>query len=368
MLLIEKFFIKIFGHPADKKSITDAIAAFERTLETSNSAFDHYISGKDTTQFSDAAKRGRVIFNVKGKCFDCHFGPDFTTDLFRNIGLFNGKDLSGWKVLGGKATYTVEDGVITGHTVANTFNTFLCTEKEYGDFVLELDVYVEDEEGNSGIQTRSHFDPAANKGQGRVYGRQCEVDPSWRRWTGGVYDEGRREWIYPMQLHAAAQNLYKKGEFNHFKVECIGNQMKTWVNGVADAYVVDTLDAKGFIGLQVHAISDPTHAGKKVCFKNIRIKTTGIVPTPFPANVYVANFAVNSLTDYEKKDGWKLLFDGKTNNGWIRAYQDHFPAKGWAINNGEITVLPSNGNQAGGGGILLLQMNMQHSICHSNLN
>lgn len=89
-----KFFIKIFGHPADKKSITDAIAAFERTLETSNSAFDHYISGKDTTQFSDAAKRGRVIFNVKGKCFDCHFGPDFTTDLFRNIGLFNGKDLN----------------------------------------------------------------------------------------------------------------------------------------------------------------------------------------------------------------------------------------------------------------------------------
>lgn len=90
----KKFFIKIFGHPADKKSVTDAIAAFERTLETSNSAFDNYMSGKDTTLFTASAKRGREIFNVKGKCFDCHFGPDFTTDLFRNIGIFNGKDLN----------------------------------------------------------------------------------------------------------------------------------------------------------------------------------------------------------------------------------------------------------------------------------
>ena len=89
-----KFFIKIFGHPADKKSVTDAISAFERTLETSNTAFDNYNSGKDTTQFSASAKRGQQIFNVKGKCFDCHFGPDFTNDLFRNIGLFNGKDLN----------------------------------------------------------------------------------------------------------------------------------------------------------------------------------------------------------------------------------------------------------------------------------
>lgn len=89
-----KFFIKLFGHPADKKSLADAIAAFERTLETSNTAFDNYNSGKDTTQFSASAKRGREIFNVKGKCFDCHFGPDFTNDLFRNIGIFNGKDLN----------------------------------------------------------------------------------------------------------------------------------------------------------------------------------------------------------------------------------------------------------------------------------
>jgi len=88
------FFIKIFGHTADKKSVIDAITSFERTLETNNSAFDCYMNASDTTKFSASAKRGREIFNVKGKCFDCHFGPDFTNDDFRNLGLFNGKDLN----------------------------------------------------------------------------------------------------------------------------------------------------------------------------------------------------------------------------------------------------------------------------------
>lgn len=267
--------------------------------------------------------------------------------------LFNGKDLSGWKVLGGKATFTVEDGAIVGHTVAKTRNTFLCSEKEYGDFVLELDLFVEDEDGNSGIQTRSHFDAAGNNGEGKVYGRQCEADPTWRRWTGGVYDEGRREWLYPMQLNAAAQFAYKPKTFNHFKVECIGNEMRTWVNGIACAYVVDTLDAKGFIGLQVHAIGDESHAGKKVIFKNIRIKTTGLQPTPFPANVYVANFVPNTLTAYEKKDGWKLLFDGKTNAGWQSAKAASFPANGWQIKDGTITVLSSEGKESTNGGDII---------------
>lgn len=264
--------------------------------------------------------------------------------------LFNGKDLKGWKRLGGKAEYTVEDGVIIGRTVMNSRNTFLCTEKEYGDFILEADVWVEDEEGNAGLQTRSHFNPEAFNGEGKVYGRQCEVDPSLRRWTGGIYDEGRRDWLYPMQLNAAAQNVYKKREYNHFRVECIGNEMKTWVNGVATAYVVDTLDPKGFIGLQVHAINSPDHAGKKVGFKNVRIKTTDLKPTPFPPNIYVANFVPNGLTAYEKNNGWHLLFDGKTNKGWKSAKGNNFPEKGWDINNGTISVLDAEGRESTNGG------------------
>jgi len=264
--------------------------------------------------------------------------------------LFNGKDLTGWKRLAGTAEFSVEDGVIVGRTVAGSPNTFLVTEKEYGDFILEADVWLEDEEGNAGLQTRSHFNAAANNGQGRVFGRQCEVDPTFRRWSGGIYDEGRREWLYPMQLNQAAQNAYKNGVYNHYTIECIGNEMKTWVNGIATAYVVDTIDTKGFLGLQVHAIKDSSHAGKKVCYKNIRIKTTGLVPTPFPPNVYVANFVVNNLTAYEKKDGWRLLFDGKTNKGWRSAKGNSFPEKGWTINNGSISVESSEGKESTNGG------------------
>lgn len=264
--------------------------------------------------------------------------------------LFNGKDLTGWKRLGGSAQYTVEDGVIVGRTVAKSRNSFLVTEKDYSDFILEVDVYVEDEEGNSGIQTRSHFNAAAFEGEGRVYGRQCEVDPTPRRWTGGIYDEGRREWLYPMQLNQAAQNAYKKGVYNHFIIECIGNEMKTWVNGIATAYVVDTLDASGFIGLQVHAINSPDHVGKKVCFKNIRIKTTNLKPAVFANHIYVANFLPNQLTAYEKKNGWKLLFDGKSNTGWRSAKGNTFPQKGWVINDGAIAVLNASGSESTNGG------------------
>ncbi len=88
------FFIKIFGTTATKENLVEAISAYERSLETSDSDFDYYMNGKDTTKFTESAKRGQRIFNVKGKCFDCHFGPDFTGDEFKNIGLFNGKDLN----------------------------------------------------------------------------------------------------------------------------------------------------------------------------------------------------------------------------------------------------------------------------------
>jgi hypothetical protein len=267
------------------------------------------------------------------------------------VNLFDGKSLTGWKVVAGKATFAVQDGAIVGTTVVNSGNTFLITEKEYGDFVLEADVFVEDPNGNSGLQTRSHYDPDGNKGNGKVYGRQCEIDPSPRKWTGGVYDEGRRDWLYPMSLNANAQNAYKPNTFNHYIVECIGNEMKTWVNGVPCAYVVDTIDSKGFIGLQVHGIgSDANKAGKKVIFKNIRIKTTDIHSTPFEKNIYVLNLKPNSLNSYEKETGWKLLFDGVSSKGWIGAYKKIFPEKGWEIKDGILSVLSSEGKESANGG------------------
>lgn len=269
--------------------------------------------------------------------------------------LFNGKDLSGWKRLGGSAEFTVEDGAIVGKTVANSRNTFLVTEKDFGDFILELDVYVEAEDGNSGIQTRSHFNADAYNGEGMVYGRQCEIDPTPRKWSGGIYDEGRREWIYPLQMNPSAQHAYKTGTFNHYKVECIGNHMKTWVNGIPASHVIDSLDPTGFIGLQVHAVNTSELVGKKVIFKNIKIKTKGLSSTPLPSFVYIANLIPNHLSKEEKANGWQLLFDGKSSKGWKSAKRPGFPQNGWKIEQGTITVLEAEGNESTNGGDIVTE-------------
>jgi hypothetical protein len=272
--------------------------------------------------------------------------------------LFDGKTLNGWKKLAGTAMFAVEDGVIVGTTVANSPNTFLATEKEYGDFILELDIKLESPEGNSGVQTRSHFDPAGKNRQGLVYGRQVELDPTPRKWSGGIYDEGRRLWLYPVTLNAAAQNAYKADVFNHYRIECIGNEMRTWLNGTPVAYLVDTLDPSGFIALQVHAVK-PALVGKRVWFKNIRIQTGHLKPVPFPTGVYVVNYKANSLTKYEKKDGWRLLFDGKSSNGWMSFKKTPFPQQGWSINNGTLNVLPSEGKEAANGGDIVTKEQFQ---------
>jgi hypothetical protein len=267
--------------------------------------------------------------------------------------LFDGKTLKGWKKLAGNAEYSAADGVITGTAVLNSGNTFLVTEKEYGDFILELDVMTESNLTNSGVQLRSHYNPAGHEGKGLVYGKQCEVDPSDRSWTGGIYDEGRRDWLYPMELNSKAKEAWKTGVYNHLKIECIGNTTKTWVNGVAKAFVVDTLDKKGFIGLQVHAISEAGQAGKKIFFKNIQIKTSKPTPQPFAEDAYVVNLEPNSISDFEAHGGWKLLFDGKSSKGWRSASSMAFPAKGWKVADGMISVIGSAGGEATNGGDII---------------
>lgn len=265
--------------------------------------------------------------------------------------LFDGKTLTGWKAVAGAAPYKAENGMIVGTMTKDTPNSFLITEKEFGDFILELDVKLEGDNTNSGIQTRSHIKLEGNRGKGLVYGRQVEIDPTARAWTGGIYDEARRLWLYPLELNPAARSLYKKNEFNHYRIECMGNETKTWVNGKPVAYVIDTLDQSGFIGLQVHSIGNNLeNDGKKVYFKNINIQTENLKPKAFPKGIYTVNLNPNSLSAYEKSEGYQLLFDGKSSNGWVGAHQTTFPEKGWKIENGIISVEPSGGAESTNGG------------------
>ena len=270
--------------------------------------------------------------------------------------LFDGKTLKGWKKIAGTAPYEIKDGAIVGITdPASPVNSFIVTEREYGDFELELEVKIDDSTSNSGIQVRSHFDPKANNGNGKVYGYQYELDPSSRRWTGGLYDEGRRDWLYPLSLNPTAQAAYKPFAFNKVRVECVKNSIRTWINGVPAAFVVDTVDHSGFIALQVHRITNPDFAGRKIHWKNIRIRKITKANTDIPKSAYVVNYIPNYLSDAEKKNGWQLLFDGVSSKGWVGAYKKTFPEKGWKIENGLLTVEPSGGSESTNGGDIVTE-------------
>jgi hypothetical protein len=264
--------------------------------------------------------------------------------------LFDGKSFAGWKKLAGTAEYKIEDGAIVGITVPSSPNTFLVTEDEYGDFIVEMEVKLEDSSINSGVQFKSQFDSAARNGKGMVYGYQFELDPSSRKWTGGLYDEARRGWLYPLTLNPAGQNAFKHGVYNKIRIESIGNTIKTWVNGILTAYLVDTLSEEGFIGLQVHSVGKPEQVGKKMYWKNIRIKIANLKPKSIPKDFHVVNLIPNSLTKYEIKNGWRLLFDGSSTKGWKSAQKDSFPEKGWEIKNNAINVLAFNGGESANGG------------------
>jgi len=143
--------------------------------------------------------------------------------------LFDGTSLKGWTQRGGQASYKVEEGSIVGTAVPNTPNSFLCTERDYGDFILELEFRI-DPTLNAGIQFRSQSLPDYKKGQ--VHGYQMEIDPSQRGWSGGIYDEGRRGWIFPLELLPEARYAFKQNEWNRYRIEAIGDSIRTWVNGI----------------------------------------------------------------------------------------------------------------------------------------
>ena len=263
--------------------------------------------------------------------------------------LFNGKNLKGWKKLNGKAEYKVVNGAIMGISQMNTPNTFLATDKNYGDFILEFD-FKADIGLNSGVQFRSLSVKDYQKG--RVHGYQYEIDTAPRAWSGGIYDEARRGWLYPLTSNPAARTALKNGEWNKARIEAIGNSVRTWLNGVECANMIDDVTPEGFIALQVHSINNQEHAGKAIYWKNIRICTTDLEKNRTPENLNTpeVNCIANTISAREAKDGWKLLWDGKTTDGWRGAKLTTFPTKGWSIKDGILKVHKSGGGESSNGG------------------
>ncbi len=189
--------------------------------------------------------------------------------------LFTNDSLEGFQQrMDEKAEFAIKDGVLTGKAVNMRSNSFLCTKKEYADFIIAFEFKFDHLEGNSGFMFRGLY----NDEKGVVYGYQCEHDNNDRSWTAGLYDEKRRGWIYPKKKTDFAktfteqgQKAFKKDGWNYIVIKCVGNKIDSWLNG---EHRIDLTDdhpehatAKGFFGFQVHS-------GKKcdVRWRNVLIK------------------------------------------------------------------------------------------------
>lgn len=282
--------------------------------------------------------------------------------------LFNGTNLDGWGEHSGKAQYTVADGTLIGESVSGTANSFLCTKQAFDNFELELE-YKCDALLNSGVQIRSEvFDGATTNvvngktykfAPDRVHGYQCEIDMDvarGRMWTGGIYDEARRGWLFPaggekgaagLAFSEQGRQISKPGEWNQLRIVADGPSIKTWLNGELRAGISDAVTPRGLIGLQVHGVgNNPTKVGLKVTFRHLRIRELPSVTRAAPASQ-------NLLTEPEKAEGWTLLWDGQTSAGWRSAKADSFPASGWTIKNGELTVHEGGGRESAAGGDII---------------
>lgn len=274
--------------------------------------------------------------------------------------LFNGTSLDGWVKRGGKATYAVEDGAIVGTSTLNTPNTFLCTPREYGNFVLEYEFKV-DPKLNSGVQFRSQEFSSATEFEwdgkvikvpaSRVHGYQSEIDPDpvrKRWWSAGVYEEAARNWLYPglcggdeKAFTESGAAMFKSDDWNQVRIEADGSTIKTFLNGKPRADMKDSRTAFGFIGLQVHGIgNDKSKDGTQVRWRNLRIRE-------------IVNPEPNRLTASEQEAGWKLLWDGKTTKGWRSAKSVEFPKAGWEIKDQMLVINETGGAESTAAGDII---------------
>ena len=190
------------------------------------------------------------------------------TDTGAMTALFDGKTTQGWRNPYAWGKIEVVNGEI--HLTSDK-KFFLVTEKPYANFIFEGDVHLPEGKANSGFMFRAHVEP------NKVYGYQAEVDGDPKRgWSGGLYDEARRLWfaspikgdkVSEAAFKSRAGNVFKRNDWNTYRITCIGNKIKIEVNGVVTTDIEDAQDASGYIGIQHHG-----EAGATYKFRNLRIK------------------------------------------------------------------------------------------------
>jgi len=199
--------------------------------------------------------------------------------------------LRGWGQLG-DALWTPGPDEVLGE-VGGGGQSFLVSEQSFGDFLLEVELRNEDQ-GNSGIQVRSQVADG-----GRLFGYQIEIDPSDRSWSGGLYDEARRGWIDNLADDDVARSAFHNGEWNHYRIECVGPSIKAWVNGLPTADVLDTLDLTGKLALQIHNGHNST-----MRWRHLRLHDLG-------SHRWLTWLDARSLDEWlSGRPGWSLTADG----------------------------------------------------------
>ena len=182
----------------------------------------------------------------------------YIPEEYKNI--FNGKNLSGWKIHGTEKWY-VNNGELICESGPDKKYGYLSTDKAYKNFILDLD-FKQEANGNSGVFVRSDIKGTA------ITGWQVEVAPT-NLHTGGVYESGKggRGWL--IQPDPDNEKVLKHGEWNHMRIKVVGDEVTSWLNGIQMAHLKDAKfgSGKGFIALQIHDGGDI-----KVRWKNLHIK------------------------------------------------------------------------------------------------
>jgi hypothetical protein len=237
----------------------------------------------------------------------------------RELPLFDGASLAGWRELG-DARWSVDDGCIVGQAGGGD-QSFLVSERTFGDFVLELELRNEGP-GNSGVQVRSRV-----REDGRLQGYQIEVDPSPRAWSGGLYDEARRGWLDDLADDPVARAAFRPGAWNRYRIECRGAWIRAWVNGVPTADALDAMDLVGQVALQVHSGDDTRMRWRDLLLVDLGTRRWQAVPvTPEWTSVAIqgdggaARYVVRP--DPARPDALKLKVDF---DGRVRTFQRSLP-------------------------------------------
>lgn len=223
--------------------------------------------------------------------------------------LISTDNLNDWQKIGGEAAYQLEGNTIVGTSINSSSSTYFTTGEVFSDFIFEVDVWAE-APLNSGVQFRSKK-IQGEKGE-TVAGYQMEIDTASRAWSGGIYDQGRRGWLYTLSRNQACSQEFKVSDWNTYRIEAVGQEIRTFINNLPCSYIADDLSSSGFIALQIHS-AGAEKANKTVKWRAPKILTENIQKhlrdTP---NIEQFNYIDNTLTAQQTAKGWHQVWDSHT--------------------------------------------------------